>query len=429
MISTIRQRALKPFTNPNPPFFFGWLMLAIAGLGVFASGPGQSHTFSVFVGPIGEDLGLGKSVIASAYGVASLVAAFLLPTMGKMLDKHGPRSMLLVVSGLLGLACLAFGAVGGLVTLSLGFGALRFLGQGSLMMGCANLTAQWFTRKRGFAMGLMALGFALSMAIHPPLGEYLIEQVGWRQAWLILGATTWLMLLPPLLLLVHDKPEPLGLRPDGDAAPEQTAEEPIIDGLTLQQGLRTPAFYLLTVGWFSIAMLVTTLHFYQVSILEAQGVSRTVAARVFPVSALAMVLTIPLVGILFDRVRTRFVFALGLLVLASALISITYVTDATTAIAFAIVFGVTNAFSMTMFGYLMPRFFGRKHLGSLQGAAQMIAIIGASIGPLPVGLAFDYLGDPTMTLQLLAIYPIVCAMAAALFLRTPAGVNTPPGLE
>ena len=61
-----------------------------------------------------------------------------------------------------------------LVTLALGFGALRFLGQGSLMMNAANLVAQWFSRKRGFAMGLMALGFAASMAVHPPLGQFLV---------------------------------------------------------------------------------------------------------------------------------------------------------------------------------------------------------------------------------------------------------------
>ena len=403
-------------------------MLSFAGLGLFASGPGQSHTFSVFLDPVGQDLGLGKSLIASAYGLASLVAALLLPLMGKLLDKRGPRQMLFIVTVLLGFACMAFGAVGGLVTLSLSFGALRFLGQGSLMMGCANLTAQWFSRRRGFAMSLMALGFAASMAIHPPLGEFLIAEIGWRKAWLVLGLLTWALLLPPILLLVYDKPEPLGLMPDGER-PAQEQPTEAIDGLTLNESLKTRAFYLVTTGWFSIGMLVTTLHFYQISILESQGVARNIAASVFPVSALAMVLTMPLVGMLFDRVKTRLVFGLGLIVLALGLVGITFVTNTTTAIAFAIVFGITNAFSMTMFGYLMPRFFGRQHLGSIQGTTQMIAVVGASLGPLPVGLAFDYLGDPTNTLRWLALFPVLCAIAVVLFLRTPAGIKVPTGLE
>ena len=417
------------FAALNARAFYGWTILAVAGLGLFASGPGQSHTFSVFVGPIGEDLGLSKAAIASAYGLATLAAAFLLPQMGKLVDRHGPRRTTAVIALLLGLACMAFGAAGGIVTLALGFGALRFLGQGSLMMNCANLVAQWFSRRRGFAMSLMALGFAASMAVHPPLGQFLINTVGWRWAWVILGLITWLLLLPPVLLLVVDKPEDRGLLPDGDTAPAQGTAQPALNGLDLRAGLRTPTFYLLSAGWFAMAMLVTTLHFYQVSILTAQDVAAEIAARVFPVSALTMVLTMPLVGRMFDRFRTRYVFAAGLVVMAAALVGVTLVYDLASALAYAALFGVNNAFSMTMFGYLMPRYFGRKHLGALQGAGQMIAVVGASLGPLPVGLAFDYLGSPTLTLRLLALFPIACAIAAALYLRTPAGVTHPTHLE
>lgn len=417
------------FAALNARAFYGWTILGVAGLGIFASGPGQSHTFSVFVGPIGEDLGLSKAAIAGAYGLATLIAAFLLPKMGKLVDRHGPRRMTLIIALLLGFACMGFGAAGGIVTLALGFGALRFLGQGSLMMNCANLVAQWFSRKRGFAMGLMALGFAASMAVHPPLGQYLIAQFGWRWAWVMLGLLTWLLLLPPVLLLVIDKPEDRGLRPDGEAAPSAGAAAPVIDGLTQQEALRTPTFYLLAAGWFGMAMLVTTLHFYQVSILTAQGVAADIAARVFPVSALVLAVSMPLVGRLFDHVRTRYVFASGLVVMAAALLGVTLVNDLASAIVYAALFGLNNAFSLTMFGYLMPRYFGRKHVGSLQGTGQLVAVVGASLGPLPVGFAFDYLDSPTLVLRLLALYPLACAVAAALYLRTPAGVTHPKHLE
>ncbi|HKI64748.1 MAG TPA: MFS transporter [Burkholderiales bacterium] len=409
--------------------FYGWTILAVAGLGIFASGPGQSHTFSVFVGPIGRDLGLSKAAIASAYGLATLAAAFLLPKMGRLVDRHGSRRMTVVVALLLGVACALFGAASGLITLAVGFALLRFFGQGSLMMNCATLVAQWFSRRRGFAMGLMALGFATSMAVHPPLGQYLINQLGWRWAWVVLGLMTWVILLPPVLLLVYDKPEDKGLAPDGEAAPADGAPAAAIDGLTLREALATPTFYLVSAGWFGMAMLVTTLHFYQVSILTAQGLAAATAARVFPVSALVMVLTMPMVGRMFDRLRTRYVFAAGLLVQAGALVGVTLVADTASAIAYAAWFGLNNAFSMTMFGYLMPRFFGRKHLGSLQGTGQMVAVVGASLGPLPVGLAFDLLGSPTLTLRLLALYPLACAVLAALWLRTPAGVTHPSHLE
>ncbi|MBI2524732.1 MAG: MFS transporter [Candidatus Rokubacteria bacterium] len=413
--------------------FYGWTVLAVAGLGIFASGAGQSHIFSVFSGPIGGDLGLSKAAIGSAYGLATLVAALCLPYMGRLLDRFGPRRTIAVVVLLFGAACLALGGAANIVWLAAGFAALRCLGMGALMLACTNLVSQWFSRRRGLALSLMALGFAASMAIHPPLGQYLAETLGWRRAWVILGLLTWVLLLPPIVLLVHDRPEDKGLRPDGDP-PEPAvagADSPATtapNGLTLRAALGTPAFYIVGAGFFTTTMMATTLHFYQVSILGAQGVAAEIAARVFPVSALTMVLAMPFVGRLFDRWRTRHVFAGGLLVSAGALVGVTLVHDVATAVLYGMLFGINNASTMTMFGYMWPRYFGRRHLGSIQGMGQMIGALGAALGPLPVGLAFDLTGSAAATLRLLALLPIACAVAAS-FLRTPRGVTGGEHLE
>jgi MFS family permease len=414
-------------------FFYGWAMVAVASLGIFVSGPGQSHTFSVFVGPISEDLGISAASIATAYGAATLVAAFLLPQTGRLVDRFGVRKAMLVITGLLGIACLMFGAAANVLWLAVGFAALRFFGQGSLMLGSANLVSQWFSKSRGFAMGLMALGFGISMAMHPPLGQWLIEAFGWRQAWVILGILTWLLFLPPLLLLVFDKPEEIGLLPDGEkrtAAADGTGGEAAeIPGLTLGEALRTIAFYVVSTGWFAIAMLVTTLHFWQVTVMTRQGVDAAVAAQVFMISAVAMACAMPLVGRAFDRFRTRYVFAAGLTVTGLSLIGVTMVSDAMSAAGYAVLFGINNAFSMTMFGYLWPRYFGRRHLGSIQGTGQMIGVVGASLGPFPVGWAIDAFGDPTWTIRFLAALPFAAAVVAVAVLRAPASLNESQHLE
>jgi MFS family permease len=409
--------------------FYGWPMVAIAALAIFASGPGQSHTFSVFVPHLAAELNITNATIATAYGLATFVAAFALPRMGRLIDRYGTRSLMGSVAVILGAACLMCAAVGGPFMLAIAFAALRFFGQGSLMMCAANLVAQWFRGKRGFAMGLTALGFAASMAVHPPLGHWLADQFGWRNAWLILGVLTWIILIPPVLFLVWNKPEDLGMAPDGiSVEPGGVAAELQLDGLSLAEALRTTAFYIVTIGWAFIAMLVTALHFHQIAITTQQGVGADVASRLFPISALAMVVAMPLVGRVFDQVKTRYVFAAGLLVTALSLLLASAAHDVGTATAYAICFGVNNALSMTMFGYLMPRFFGRRHIGHLQGTGQLIGVVGASIGPLPIGMAFDLVGSGGTTLQLLAIAPLLWAVAA-LFLRTPDGVLYPRHLE
>ena len=185
--------------------------------------PGQSHTFGVFLTYVADDLRLSHTEVSFAYGVATLAAAFGLPYAGRHVDRRGARRVLTVVSLLLGAAAIGFGFVNGLVVLALGFAAVRFLGQGCLFLVASNVIAQWFERRRGFALSLVWLGFSASVALHPPFSQWLIETVGWREAWLWLGISSWALLLP-VLWFIRNRPEDLGLRPDGAPPPEPHAE-------------------------------------------------------------------------------------------------------------------------------------------------------------------------------------------------------------
>ena len=414
----------------NTKFFYGWIIVGIANIGIFSSGPGQSHTFSVFVEPISQDLQLSSASIASAYGLATLIAAFLLPYMGKLIDRYGARFSLIIISIILGISCIFFGAASNFLMLTVGFGFLRFFGQGSLMLGCANLVSQWFDSKRGFAMSLMALGFGMSMAVHPPLSQLLIDEYGWKYAWIILGVSTWIIMVPALFILAWNNPENIGLKPDGEKKTKLTKDEvQVIEGLNLKEALKENSFYILAAMWFGMAMLVTTLHFYQVTILTNQGISTEYAASLFTISAVAMVVFMPLVGKFFDNFPTKYVLATGLLINSISLISITYSNNDAYSLFYAISFGINNAFSMTMFGYIWPRYFGRKHLGSIQGTGQMIGVIGASLGPLPVGFAIDYLGTSLFTIRCLSVYPIIMAIIIIMFLKSPSSLSINSKLE
>ena len=414
----------------NTKFFYGWIIVGIANIGIFSSGPGQSHTFSVFVEPISQDLQLSSASIASAYGLATLIAAFLLPYMGKLIDRYGARFSLIIISIILGISCIFFGAASNFLMLTVGFGFLRFFGQGSLMLGCANLVSQWFDSKRGFAMSLMALGFGMSMAVHPPLSQLLIDEYGWKYAWIILGVSTWIIMVPALFILAWNNPENIGLKPDGEKKTKLTKDEvQVIEGLNLKEALKENSFYILAAMWFGMAMLVTTLHFYQVTILTNQGISTEYAASLFTISAVAMVVFMPLVGKFFDNFPTKYVLATGLLINSISLISITYSNNDAYSLFYAISFGINNAFSMTMFGYIWPRYFGRKRLGSIQGTGQMIGVIGASLGPLPVGFAIDYLGSSLVTIRCLSVYPIIMAIIIIMFLKSPSSLSINSKLE
>ena len=394
-------------------FFYGWVVAGVAALGMFASGPGQSHIFSVFNGLIAADLNLSASSVSTAYGLATLVAAFGLPYVGQLVDKFGPRRVLLVVIFGLGLSCMAFSQVAGVLSLGLGFAALRFLGQGSLMLGCNNVVAQWFNARRGFALSLVALGFALSVAIHPPLAQWFVSLGGWREAWIWLGLMTWALMIPAIYFFVHDRPEQLGLEPDGvQKNPTNVQADSAEQGMTRAQAIRTSAFWIIASGLFAMSMLVTSLFFHQVVMLEHKNFSAQFAASLFALTSIVMAIGIPTFGRVLDRVRTQTSFAVSLCLLSAALTSMAFVSGYASAIAYAVVFGVCVAGVQAHYSYLWPRFFGRKHLGAIQGLGQTIGVVGASLGPLPLAVAFDVWGDFDAMLIGLAVIPLVCAVAA-----------------
>ncbi len=405
----------------NRRLFYGWVMLGVGGLAFFASGPGQSHIFSVYVSPLSDDLGISRTSISSAYALATLVAAFGLPYVGRLIDRIGVRRVALGVAVLFGLAAIGFSRVAGLLGLALGFAALRFLGQGSLALSSSYLVSQWFSRRRGFALSLMPLGFSLSMAVHPPLAQWLIDQVGWRASWLWLGLVTWALLVPMLAVLVQNRPEDIGLAPDGEAPSgrhEQGHRDAAHTGLTLHAALRTRSFWIIALGLSSLSMLVTGMFFHQVSVFSLQGLDAQTAARAFSVSAVVMVITMPVFGYLLDRLPTRPMFASALLIMSAALVALAWVEDIASMILFSVVFGLANAGLQSHYSFMWPRYFGRRYLGSIQGAAQTIGVVGASVGPLPLGLAFDLFGRYTGTLYLLAALPVACAFML-LFLKAP----------
>ncbi|MDC3096117.1 MFS transporter [Alphaproteobacteria bacterium] len=411
----------KTVNEINTKMFYGWIIVLIGGLGIFSSGAGQSHTFSAFLPIITKELNISSTSISTAYMIATLVAAFLLPRMGKFVDKFGPRIVLITTIILLGFGCLLFGAASNFLMLAIGFGFLRFFGQGSLMLCSSNIVTQWFDKKRGFALGLMGLGFAISMGLHPPISNYLIEVYGWRIAWVIIGFSTWIIMLPPLIFLAVNKPEDVNMLPDGakKITNEKNTKSKIV-GLNLSEALKEKCFYILAFSFFSISMLVTALHFFQVTILnEYFNLSSQIATTLFIPTMIAMILFIPIIGKMLDKFQTHIIIGIALIVTGCSLLMITFASSLQNAIIYSVIFGINNAFSISLFGYIWARYFGRLHVGSIQGTGQMILVVGASIGPIPFAAAIDYLGDPISTIRICSLYPFLASFLCILFLREP----------
>ena len=225
-------------------------------------------------------------------------------------------------------------------------------------------------------------------------------------------------MLPPLIFLAINKPEDVNMLPDGIASnPKTTSKNNKIFGLTLNEALKEKSFYILSFSFFSISTLVTALHFFQVTILNQYfNMPSSTAAALFIPTMIAMIIFIPIAGKILDKFQTHNIIFLALLVTTASLMSITFATNTTYALIYSIIFGINNAFNLSLFGYIWYRYFGRLHVGSIQGTGQMVLVVGASIGAMPFAAAMDLGYDLLNTIRFLH-YTLFFSIFMFFFLR------------
>jgi sugar phosphate permease len=403
-------------TNPKKPFY-GWAVVAAATLATFASGPGQSFVFSIFVDPIIEDTGLSRVYISTLYALGTAVSAAMVVVVARMVDRFGARLMLAGIALALGVACFGMSFAAGPLALFLGFAALRALGQGSLPTTASILTAQWFVTRRGRAMSIVILGLALSNAALPALSQFLVGSVGWRQAYMGLGIMVWVLLIPVAIFIVRDRPESIGAYPDGADHPPagETEEDDSQGGGDRGRVLLSPDFWILAIPMAAIPFVATALVFHQISILGANGISAAAAAGVFVAFAAASAGATALAGPLIERLGPLKPLWISLGLLLIAVVGLQFVTTPTLATVYALVLGSAGGMHGVVNGVIWAHYYGRRGLGAVQGPATMVSISAAALAPLPLAALQQLSGGYALGLGVMAAIPIACALLATLF--------------
>jgi len=415
--------AIEPRTSRvinATPFFYGWVVLVAGTLGLLLMGPSQGFTVSLFLDLWVQDLGLSRSAVSLIYGAASLGAAFLLPAAGRLVDRFGPRRVVVVISLGLGLACLWMVNVRGPIALFVGLLGVRFFGFGSLQIASNNVIAQWFIRRRGFAMGIAGQSLSLGLLIYPWLGESMINGWGWRGAWVGFAALTVGVMIPLGWAFFRDAPERYGLTPDGNGADEAerqragTREE----NWTLDEARQTSAFWIFFVAISVITMTTAGVVFHQVSLLAQRGFERATVVHVFQMVALSTVAGNLLFGKLLDWYTPRRLMTVALGCLVLALIAVQWMSVPWHTAIFAGLMGTAGGAFRVLDASLWPHYYGRLHLGSIRGLTMMGTMGGTALGPYPLGLSFDHWGSYTPALILFMV--LLGAMAVILaFVRPP----------
>ncbi len=391
----------------GPKVFYGWWVVLSCSLVNLMVGGVVFFGFTAFFDPISETFGWSHTQISFAVSLQGLEVGLFAPFAGMLVDRFGARAitqlgLIIVGAGLVWLSRVQ--------TLPMFYAAFLFISFGA--GGCTAVVtitavANWFKKKITLAMGLMGAGIGAG-GLMVMLVVFMIERFQWRTTLVILGIGMFLLGLP-LAALIKDRPESIGLLPDGlgisgddpEAGPEKDEAD-----MSLGEAFRSRSFFFLNVVEMIRLSAIMAVILHVMPYLSSLGVARATSGKVAA--------AIPLLGIcgrlgygwLGDRFEKRYVMASTFGLLSLGILAFGFAGNMWLILPFLICFPLGHSGSMVLRSSIVRDFFGRRAYGKILGVILGAGAIGGIIGPTGAGWIYDTTGSYHL------VWPILCGTTA-----------------
>jgi MFS family permease len=374
--------------------FYGWRIVAAAALGLFWGAPVTVFSFSVFLRPLMHDFHTGRTAVSLGFTVGGIAAAMSAPFVGRLTDRLGARTVILPSTLIFGsiLICARW------LTSSIWQFYLFHLALGLILNGVGPvpygyMISCWFDKRRGLALGLMMIGIGSGAMIMPILAQQLIGKFGWRNSYAILGAAVLLISAPAIALFLKEKPEDMGLLPDGATSVNSGARKIATPGMSGRDVWGNRTFWLMVCAFFLVGASVHGCAVHIVAMLIDRGVAVQTAALVSSIVGAAVFTGRVGTGYLLDRFFAPHVAAIffGGVAAGIGLLWIGNVTAMTVAGVFLV--GMGLGAEVDIIAYLMSRYFGLRYFGEIYGFSFAAFLLAGALGSLMMGAGFDLTGS------------------------------------
>ena len=404
-------------------FYYGWVIVAVALISM-AFWFGIRANFSVFYVALLEDFGWNRGDSAGVQSMALITYTALAPLVGGLIDRFGPRRVVVPGILVLSLGLILCRTIENLTQFYLFYGVV--VGTGITAIGIVTysaILAHWFEKRRGLASGIAVSGMGLGTFVLVPLSQSLISLWGWRLAFVLLGGLVLVILLPLNALFLRHKPSELGQCVDGLENNPSFAESGSCAmqasdgelGWTLRKVLSSARFWaLISFSFFSIiCTYIIVVH--SVRFLVDQGVAKMTAAFVLAlVGAISSIFRI-FWGWLSDRIGREITYTMGIVcgcLGVSSLLLFEAHNASLFIYSFLIFFGMGWGVSAPMMMAVSADLFKGKIFGLIYGFVEASIGIGAAFGVWIAGFIFDR----TQSYQWAFVLVIVCFIVSCVFL-------------
>jgi len=406
----------------RPTFFYGYVILGLCFINmIFVRG--ITGSFGILYVALLEEFHWSHGVGASIASVNALIYAVSSPLVGWAFDRLGPRIVMSLGGGLVGVGLFLCGLSDSLSELYLYYGVIAAVGIGGLGFVSHNaLISHWFVRRRGSAIGLATMGLGLGALIILPLTQYLISYVGWRSTLMILAALLCLITVPANALLQRRNPQEVGQFPDGDKGPMTDA--PFISRnrpspsreWTLGSALRSFPFWSIALGHLTLGAGLFMIYTHVMAHLVHEGSEKLAAAFIVGLMGFMRTGGTVLWGFISDRIGRDRAYGISILVTLlgiGCLMAINPSSSRWILYAFVVLYGIGHSAGNPTYGALIGDTFAGSKVGTIFGLLEITFGLGSAFGSWFGGYIYDLTGSYrwafalcllTFTISYLAVY-------------------------
>jgi MFS family permease len=366
---------------------YGWVMVA---LGAFMTciAIGAMFSLAVFLQPITESTGWSHTAVSAAMTIGFLAMGAAGFGWGALSDRIGPRFVVLAGAVLLGLGLFLASRAQTPLQFQLAFGLLVGIAIGSFFSPMIAAVMGWMTAHRGLAVALVSVGVGVAPVTMSPFAAWLITQMDWRSAQVVLAVIVWVTLVPAALFVRR----PPAADAQDTAQPGKDAGPP----MKLRDAFVSAPFLVLAFTFFACCAAHAGPIFHTVTYAMTCGIAPLAAVTVYSVEGLAGLGGRLALGVLADRLGVKRVLIAGLLIQAVAAGMFIYASRLGQFYAVAAVFGFAYGGVMPLYAVLAREYFGQRILGAVFGAAAMVSSLGMALGPALGGWIYDTFGRYTL---------------------------------
>ena len=425
---------LAPRLRDTFPFYYGWIVVGASSTVVFARMAPAITTLTVLIFPISHQLGWSRTLIAGSVSAGALASLVLSPVVGWAIDRFGARPVLVVSVLVLGVAMISLAWATVPLTFYLAFAAGRVVFHTSAPIGASTVAARWFIRKRGRAIGMIFLFGAIGGVVFTMVASLVVESHGLKATWIAMGLVVLVFSVAPSLLLVAERPEDIGLLPDGEPPDSTDAEKgagaivPVgvpdspatvlpraqmtadTDSWTLGEAVRTKTFWLLVFMGFASFFVHTSIGVHMGAYFRDVGLGATSAALAVSLSWSVSAVGSLIWGWVTDRIDVRYAYSGMFLFQAGSTLYLIFVGGTLGVFLASGLFGIVSAGSNVVPSVIYANYFGRSSLGRIRGLGEVGVLLGQATGPVIAGILFDLRGGYSTIFTAFVVMALVCSL-------------------